>query len=233
MAAARPQYRGDLPGGAQTWEIPLHTPDILAAAHRVELCVQGYEVTRDVEWLEDAEYWAWTGVPFVYLVPPTPGPLGLYAPIPVYGATHWKAPVWFGLPVHWYGLVYVQALYNLSRYDSTGLWRKIANGIVASSLQAIWPLEDPRRGPLAGFRATAVLRAWRAGHQPCRVGSRHGALFLGPRGPPHGVPPTEFLDRWSRRRGRVNIQTTPTCRIAVDAAGRRPIESLHLRSPSN
>ncbi len=146
--AVRRRYRGDIPRGAQTWEIPLHTPDILAAAHMVELCVQGYEVTRDVEWLEDAQYWAWTGVPFVYLVPPTRGPIGLYAPIPVYGATHWTAPVWFGLPVHWCGLVYAEALYNLSRYDSTGPWRKIANGIVASSLQAMWPPEDPQRAGL-------------------------------------------------------------------------------------
>ena len=60
-----------VPRGAQTWEIPLHTPDILGSAYLVKAFALGYELTGDPELLEAAKYWAWTGVPFVYLVNPT------------------------------------------------------------------------------------------------------------------------------------------------------------------
>ncbi len=62
-------FRGGVPRGAQTWEIPLHTPDILAAAHLVKAHVLAYRVTGNLRYLELAREWAWTGVPFVYLDP--------------------------------------------------------------------------------------------------------------------------------------------------------------------
>ena len=56
----------------------------------------GYELTGEPELLDAARYWAWTGVPFVYLVNPTgakePGAVGPFATIPVLGATNWVAP---------------------------------------------------------------------------------------------------------------------------------------------
>ena len=74
VRALRATYRGGVPRGAQTWEVPLHTPDILAAAHMVSVCVRGYELTREPDWLDGARYWAWTGAPFVCLVPLWRGP---------------------------------------------------------------------------------------------------------------------------------------------------------------
>lgn len=133
------RYRNGVPRGAQTWEIPLHTPDILASAHLVRAYTLGYELTGEASFLEEARYWAWTGVPFVYLVPPTPHPVGLYATIAVLGATHWKAPVWIGLPVQWCGLVYADALYRLERHDPGGPWKRLADGITASGIQQSWP----------------------------------------------------------------------------------------------
>ncbi|HNQ91083.1 MAG TPA: hypothetical protein PKM73_20915 [Verrucomicrobiota bacterium] len=139
------KFRHSVPRGAQTWEIPLHTPDILAAAHLVRVHVLGYELSGDPMFLEEARYWAWTGVPFVYLSPPTPGPVGLYNTIPVLGATGWVAPLWIGLPVQWCGLVYGQALRELAPYDPDGPWLQIANGIAAAGIQHTWPLSDPDR----------------------------------------------------------------------------------------
>jgi hypothetical protein len=147
------KFHGTVPRGAQTWEVPLHTPDILASAHLVRAYTLGYELSGDPHFLDEARYWAWTGVPFVYLVPPTDRegeapaePVGLYATTPVLGATHWRAPVWMGLPVQWCGLVYADALYRLQRHDPAGPWNRLADGITASGIQQSWPAgSDPKR----------------------------------------------------------------------------------------
>ncbi len=139
---AMDRFRNGVPRGAQTWECPLHTPDILASAQMVRAFTLGYELTREPEFLEQARYWAWTGVPFVYLVSPTDRAVGLYSTIAVYGATQWKAPVWMGLPVQWCGLVYADALYRLVRHDPIGPWKTLADGITASGVQQSWPTND-------------------------------------------------------------------------------------------
>jgi len=136
---AMDKFRNGVPGGAQTWECPLHTPDILASAQLVRAYTLGYELTGESEFLEQARYWAWTGVPFVYLVSPTDRPIGLYSTIAVFGATQWQAPVWMGLPVQWCGLVYADALYRLVPHDPNGPWKRLADGITASGIQQSWP----------------------------------------------------------------------------------------------
>jgi len=145
-------YGWTVPRGAQTWEVPLHTPDILASAHLVRAYVYGYVLTGRQDYLEQARYWAWTGVPFVYLSNPTEGDCGPYATIPVLGATSWKAPVWLGLPVQWCGLVYGSSLHLLSEYDDTGPWKTLAQGITRAGLQMTWPATDElRQGLLPDF----------------------------------------------------------------------------------
>ena len=151
------KFRNGVPRGAQTWECPLHTPDILASAHLVRAYTLGYELSGAGEFLDQARYWAWTGVLFVYLVNPTAGPIGPYATIAVFGATHWQAPVWMGLPVQWCGLVYAEALYRLARHDATGPWKQLADGITLSGLQQTWPLADPKNQGL--LPDSFVLRA--------------------------------------------------------------------------
>lgn len=136
------KYANTVPRGAQTWEIPLHTPDILASAHLVNAYTLGYELTRDRKFLEQAKYWAWTGVPFVYLKPQFPNAqnqVGPYATIAVLGATHWDSVLWIGLPVQWCGLVYADALQHLSRYDEAGPWGRISAGIVLSGIEQTYP----------------------------------------------------------------------------------------------
>jgi hypothetical protein len=145
-------YAETVPRGAQTWEVPLHTPDILASAHMVKAYTLGYIISGDRKYLEQARYWAWTGVPFVYLYPPTTGRVGSYATIAVLGATNWKAPLWLGRPVQWCGLVYCSALHMLRECDPEGPWEKIAKGITAAGLQMSWPLNDKeRQGLLPDF----------------------------------------------------------------------------------
>ena len=135
--------RFDVPRGAQTWECPLHTPDILASAHLVRAYVRGYELTGRKEYLDEARRWALTGLPFVYQwgrYPVMP-----YATIAVYGATNWKAPNWIGLPVQWCGLVYADSLALLAPHEKTLDWARVARGILIAGEQM-----RPTTGPWLG-----------------------------------------------------------------------------------
>lgn len=139
------KFKNTVPRGAQTWEVPLHTPDILASAHLVRAYTRGYELTGEAHFLEQAKYWAWTGVPFVYLRNPTGKNVGPYSTIAVLGATQWVAPVWFGQPVQWCGLVYADALYRLMPHDPTGPWKTLADGITTAGIQHTWRQSDKER----------------------------------------------------------------------------------------
>jgi len=128
--------RFDVPRGAQTWEVPLHTPDQLASAYAVWAYVRGYQLTGKKEYLAEARRWALTGVPFTYLW--TRYPIMLYSTPPVFGATNWQYN-WIGLPVQWVGGVYAYALTLLSPYDKTLDWNHLARGILISAEQQQYP----------------------------------------------------------------------------------------------
>ena len=146
------RYRGTVPRGAQPWEMPLHTPDIVASAHMLRCCILGYLLKPDVKYLAEAKYWAYTGLSMVYLVPPPFSfpdgvePFGLYATCGVMGSTWWGSCNWIGRPVQWCGLVYSAALYDyvrLCQADEGAFWRTIADGIVASGIRQTHPLSEP------------------------------------------------------------------------------------------
>ena len=136
------KFMGDfkVPRGAQTWECPLYEPDLLAAAHAVGAFVEAYEITREKRYLERAEQWAKTGLPFVYHwhLPGRPGMR--FGSIPVFGTTFYTHP-WFGVPVQWNGLVYAYALQHLARHASEShsqFWSKVAEGITISAMYQQW-----------------------------------------------------------------------------------------------
>ncbi len=133
------------PRGSQTWEISLHTPDVLASAQLVWAYVRAYELTGDPAHREAARRWAITGLPFVYQW--SNQPIMTYATIAVYGATHWRQPVWIGLPVQWCGTVYAHALLMLAEHDQTLDWRKLAKGILISAEQQQYT-DGPSQGCL-------------------------------------------------------------------------------------
>jgi hypothetical protein len=125
------------PRGAQTWELSLHTPDILASANLVRAYVYGYELTGRKEYLALARKWAISGIPFVYLW--SDRPVMTYATVPVYGATNYRAPLWIGLPVQWCGGVYAYGLTRLARHDKTFKWNHLARGILLAGRQMQYP----------------------------------------------------------------------------------------------
>ncbi len=175
-------YRNTVPRGAQTWEVPLHTPDILASANMIKCYVLGYQLTGKREYLEEAKYWAWTGLPFVYLVPPVEKRVGLYSTIAVYGATWWIAPVWMGLPVQWCGLVYAHALYGLNQAAPDPVWKQVADGITASGIQQVWPESDPNyRGLLPdSFHLRSQVRNLTAINPGTLLGTSAGNYWSSP-----------------------------------------------------
>ena len=140
-------YRNTIPRGAQTWEMPLHTPDILAAARMLACCNLAYQLSGDQKYLEAGREWAWSGMSMVYLDPPTDGPVGLYATTAVLGATNWNSPYWIGLPVQWCGLVYRSSVQEFARLDPEqgAFWGHLAAGITRSGLQQSFPLDDAQR----------------------------------------------------------------------------------------
>ncbi|TVQ02225.1 MAG: hypothetical protein EA381_03795 [Planctomycetaceae bacterium] len=125
------------PRGAQTWEVPLHTPDILASAHLVWAHVRAFELTGEREHLEHARRWAVAGLPFVYQW--SNRPVMNYATTAVYGATQWQAPNWIGLPVQWCGTVYAYALLLLAEHEPSFDWRGVAEGILICAEQMQYP----------------------------------------------------------------------------------------------
>ncbi len=129
--------RFSVPRGAQTWECPLYEPDILAAAHAIGAYVEAHEITGNKTYLKRAEYWAKTGLPFLYHwhLPDRPGMR--FASIPVFGTTFYTHS-WLGVPVQWNGLVYAYYLQRLNQHTGDEKWRQVAEGITISAMYQQW-----------------------------------------------------------------------------------------------
>lgn len=155
------------PAGGETWEIPLHAPNLRASAMATECAVIAYELTGEEKYLDSARYWATTGLPFIYTWEPSDRPGMRFASVSVFGATFYEGP-WFGKPVQWVGLDYSRALHDLSKHDDTFPWQHIAKGIVLSCVKQQQLALDPQFGnPWPGAIPDAyevvngaVLGAW-------------------------------------------------------------------------
>lgn len=131
--------------GAQCWEMPLHTPDPLAAAIAIRANVLAYRLTQEREFLEEAFRWAYEGLTYVYFWDMPDRPMQFGATIGVLGATNWKSPNWIGRPVQWIGTVYAYGLLELAEVlppEERDFWRKIAEEITVSSERQIYEEGD-------------------------------------------------------------------------------------------
>ncbi|HOE12168.1 MAG TPA: hypothetical protein PLQ35_02180 [bacterium] len=137
--------RDPVPRGAQGWECPLHAPDILASAYAVRANVEAFQATGDDIFLSRARYWAWSGLPFIYLWNIDSIPSMRYNTIPIFGATFYTHS-WFGRPVVWCGLVYAYSLQELARFDQSFNWETIARGITVSSEWQQYEMSHPSKG---------------------------------------------------------------------------------------
>lgn len=132
LRALERMTRFEVPRAAQVWEVPVHTPDIVAASHAVRAFLEGFRVTGDRQWLDQAVRWARLGLPFLYLWDSGEYPYMRYGSIPVFGSS-WYTGAWFGRIVQWNGLEHAAAILELAAYDDSLPWRTIAEGILASA----------------------------------------------------------------------------------------------------
>ena len=135
--ALRFMERFRIPRGAQVWECPIYQPDLLAAAHAVAAYLEGYEITGEKVNLTCAEYWAGTGLPFLYYWNVPNRPEMRFASIPVFGTT-FHTHSWFGVPVQWNGLVFAYYLQRLARHSSRQSWSKIAESVTVNAMYQQW-----------------------------------------------------------------------------------------------
>jgi hypothetical protein len=137
--AGMAQFR--VPRGAQGWECPILEPDVLASAYAVRAYVWATMATGDRKWLQQAEFWARTGLPFQYVWDDGQHPGMRYASIPVFGSTFFTH-TWIGLPVQWCGLVYAYGLQELLRFGPNDLWRRQVEGMTVSGMWQQWPMDN-------------------------------------------------------------------------------------------
>jgi hypothetical protein len=139
--------RFTVPRAAQVWEVPVHSPDILAAADAVDAYLEAYGLTGDAAHLAQAQRWARAGLPFLYVWNTPDRPWLRYASIPVFGAT-WMRGSWIGRPVQWNGLRYAYALLKLAPHAASFPWHRVAEGVIRSAMHqqstdekdcALWP----------------------------------------------------------------------------------------------
>ena len=133
------------PEGAQVWEIPLHAPDILPSGMLPECFILAYRATGDKTYLDDAVFWARTGINFVYLWSAPDRKAMAFATIPIIGSTLFNGS-WTGVPVLWCGMWYARGILYLSKYDNSRPWRQIGEGITRCCMQQQVYYGDPKKG---------------------------------------------------------------------------------------
>src|SRR5215217_3839894 len=133
------------PEGAQTWELHLHVPDILAVPYLIDVNLDAHALTGDDSYLAEADRWAWTGLPFTYLWRAYYRPIMAYCTVPVFGVTFHDVQSWFGVNVQWNGFIYADALFRLAQAKLDRNWQQVALGIVICGMQQ-QPLTGPWRG---------------------------------------------------------------------------------------
>jgi len=218
--------RFHIPRGAQTWEVHQQIPDIRAAALAVEAFQIGFSLTGNERWLDQANYWAWTGVPFVYswhvpverragsfvsardkndaaryamlLSEPFENPKRQVTP---YGTipvmgTSCYVVNWFGTIVQWCGLEWAQKVIQLDRDRPDPMLRYIADGVVLSGLQQMFD-----RPPWVG-----LYPDWWNTEKNIASGALINAML-----PMHCLQAQETIPNWAR----------PWTRVLRDADGKR------------
>lgn len=136
-----------VPRAAQVWECPVHSPDILAAADAMDAYLEAFRYSGEPHFLDRAVFWAWRGLPFIYMWNPEGRPILRHASIAIYGGS-WFEGSWIGQPVQWNGLRYAYALLKLAEHDASFPWATVAEGITRSAIYqqddsgtnvALWP----------------------------------------------------------------------------------------------
>ncbi|GIP39480.1 hypothetical protein J31TS4_27600 [Paenibacillus sp. J31TS4] len=205
---------GKVPRAGQPWEVPLHAPDILAAGHAAGAYLQAYKMTGDNGYLQKSAEWAQAGLPFVYTWGVQERPMMEYGTIPIFGASAYINS-WLASPVQWNGLVYAYELMDLSLYDTSGPWKQVADGILASAEKQ---------------QASGENETWRGGYPDnwrLISNSRSDTVMLNP----EEIVKTVFMKRFVENKGPnpdVHSVTIPGCPEPV--AGKKQCSETRVTS---
>ncbi len=126
-----------VPRGAQVWECPKYTPDILASGHALWAYLEAYQITGEQKYLEQAKYWGKTVFPFVYLWQAPDRDIVEYCTIAVFG-TSFYTHSWLARPVQWCGLVPAYWMFRLGELDEGYPWKELGQGIVDNAIQQMF-----------------------------------------------------------------------------------------------
>jgi hypothetical protein len=163
--------RYSIPFVYSTAECP-PSPSVHGAYFGLRSCLIAYRITGDKQYLDRAVYWAKTGLPFIYLWTFAARPVAygqvhtaektfvagevlygntlrdpmLYGTLYGYGSSQFMHH-WYGLLVHWIGLVYARDLHVLARHDDTLPWDIVSKGILVSGMWQNFD-KDPFTGHL-------------------------------------------------------------------------------------
>jgi hypothetical protein len=146
LKALKYMERFIVPRGQNTWEVPKHAPDIQAAGLHVWCCLEAYQITGEKQYLDQARYWAKTGVPFVYMWKAPDRPVMKFSTIACLGTSWYNVICWIGRPVQWCGLPYGYWVIKLSEYDQSFPWRNIGEGILDSGIEQMLMIVDKKKG---------------------------------------------------------------------------------------
>jgi len=146
LKALKYMERFIVPRGQNTWEVPKHAPDIQAAGLHVWCCLEAYQITGEKQYLDQARYWAKTGLPFVYMWKAPDRPVMKYSTIACLGTSWMNVICWIGRPVQWCGLPYGYWVLKLAEYDQSFPWRNIGEGILDSGIEQMLMIVDKKKG---------------------------------------------------------------------------------------
>jgi hypothetical protein len=163
----------DVPRGGCYRDTPLHTPDLLTAATLVWLYTWAFEFSGETEYLEWANRFAFSGLPFVYQWKDRENML--YVTVSKFGGTERRLPLWFGVAQTRDGILFGYALNLLARYDSSVDWKRPAIGIL-HAMEKIQYAEGAEAGCVPDIFdvITQERRSWKI--NPCALVSLRRAI---------------------------------------------------------
>ncbi len=123
----RPKGRYRIPRMVQGDGNAPSLPSLYVAADVAECFLLGYQVTGEIRFLEEARFWADTGLPFIYLWSASQKPVLPGAALPVIG----ERP---GIAEQLAGLAFARVLLDLDRYRDDDLYEKVIHSIVVSTM---------------------------------------------------------------------------------------------------
>ncbi|MFH1732473.1 MAG: hypothetical protein ABIF82_12600 [Planctomycetota bacterium] len=125
----------DRPCGLRVWDVHENAPDLLAVAHLIAACLDEHLLTGNPARLERAIYWAWAGLPFVFLWHAHDRDIMRYATVPFFAVTRMDKKPWFGVAAQWNGLSYARELFHVARHDRSMRWHRVARAITLCAMQ--------------------------------------------------------------------------------------------------